>query len=481
MYINYELEYKRTESSKSSDQTDIFVQNCCDNIMESKLIVKNFGPIKEVELDLRNVNVFIGPQSTGKSALAKIYTIFKAPRKFFYKIGTESSALVLDHEKAIKEFKDVFVEYNILSFLKDKTEIKFESELHIFEYKDKTICYEPKLFNTITALEGLSADFEINKDAIIEGLSNIADKFVFFNIGASKILLSKDELDNNSAHNREYLNNLNSDNCKRVFDLIKSQEADLSTNTALYIPAERSFSNIIKKSALNLIKNKVPIPEHILSFGAELEKLDIKEIDLDFIQKGLIYKNINDEDKIYFEDDQSIMLTEAASGIQSLVPILTSILNKINVFHKSFVIEEPELNLFPSAQYELIQCLESNRRDPIPLWEDFGSIHTYTTHSPYILSALNNLLYAHKVRQKLYSSSRPDTKSFTDHYKDCDVLIKKIVKEVINPASFTAYQIKDGHAELIFDRENGLIDDNYIDEATDVINEDFDKLMELTK
>ncbi len=58
--------------------------------MQSQLLVKNFGPINSVDLDLRNVNVFIGPQASGKSALAKIYTIFKAPRKFLKNIDTSS-------------------------------------------------------------------------------------------------------------------------------------------------------------------------------------------------------------------------------------------------------------------------------------------------------------------------------------------------------------------------------------------------------
>jgi len=252
----------------------------------------------------------------------------------------------------------------------------------------------------------------------------------------------------------------------------------LSTNTALYIPAERNFINIIKKSALNLLNNNVPIPKHILSFGAALEKIDIKEINLDFIQNNLIYKNVNGEDKIYFGNDESIMLTEAASGIQSVVPILASILNNKNG-HQSFVIEEPELNLFPSAQYELIQLLELNRKDPIPDWEDYGSIHTYTTHSPYILSALNNLLYSYKVGINILINDTHDI--------DYKIIIqkrdnlRKIIKAEINPDSFTAYQIKDGHAILIFDRESGLIKDNYIDEASDAINDDFDKLMELNK
>ena len=36
------------------------------------IIIKNIGPIKEVELDLNKINVFMGPQSSGKSTIAKI-------------------------------------------------------------------------------------------------------------------------------------------------------------------------------------------------------------------------------------------------------------------------------------------------------------------------------------------------------------------------------------------------------------------------
>ena len=40
--------------------------------MKKKLIIDNIGPIKHVELDLKRVNVIIGPQSAGKSCILKI-------------------------------------------------------------------------------------------------------------------------------------------------------------------------------------------------------------------------------------------------------------------------------------------------------------------------------------------------------------------------------------------------------------------------
>lgn len=45
--------------------------------MIEKLIVKNFGPIKEAEIDLTKYVVFIGDTSTGKSVLAKLISIFR--------------------------------------------------------------------------------------------------------------------------------------------------------------------------------------------------------------------------------------------------------------------------------------------------------------------------------------------------------------------------------------------------------------------
>lgn len=429
--------------------------------MKSTLVVKNFGPIKNVNLELRNVNVFIGPQATGKSALAKIYTIFKAPRKFFYKTDTDEQVIV-DNKTASKDFINVLKDYNIDSFLNEKTRINFESDLHTLTYANNTLKYVPKLLIKVRSLEKLTNNFALNRQRLLSELMSISEKFVFFYIRASRILSGEEK---GNLKDIDQFESFNEDTCVLLFKEIRALDEDLSTNTALYIPAERNFINIIKKSALNLQLNQVPIPKHILSFGAELERLSIQEIDLGFIQKGLSYKIVNGKDRIFIGGKKSILLSEAASGVQSVIPLLAPIMNKTNVSHRSFVIEEPELNLFPIAQYQLIQHLESIRHDPFGDWEDYGTIHTYTTHSPYILSALNNLLYAHKVKRMSDNLEKE---------------VEKIVKADIDPKSFRAYQINNGFAQSIYDETVGLIEENYIDEASDKINEDFDSLMELT-
>ena len=40
-----------------------------------KLIIKNFGPVLDAELELKAVNLLVGEQSIGKSTIAKLITI----------------------------------------------------------------------------------------------------------------------------------------------------------------------------------------------------------------------------------------------------------------------------------------------------------------------------------------------------------------------------------------------------------------------
>ena len=43
----------------------------------AKLIVKNFGPLKDIEIEVREMVTFIGAQASGKSTLAKLLSILE--------------------------------------------------------------------------------------------------------------------------------------------------------------------------------------------------------------------------------------------------------------------------------------------------------------------------------------------------------------------------------------------------------------------
>lgn len=69
-------------------------------------------------------------------------------------------------------------------------------------------------------------------------------------------------------------------------------------------------------------------------------------------------------------------------------------------FGRSFIIEEPEAHLFPSAQSVVVSLIANayNRA------ESYCS-YTITTHSPYILSAMNNLIQAENTLAAINSQN----------------------------------------------------------------------------
>ena len=45
--------------------------------MNEHLIVKSFGPVKDLDITFKKVTLFIGDQGTGKSCVAKLFSMFK--------------------------------------------------------------------------------------------------------------------------------------------------------------------------------------------------------------------------------------------------------------------------------------------------------------------------------------------------------------------------------------------------------------------
>ncbi len=163
-----------------------------------KLIVKNFGPIKEAEIDLTKYVVFIGDTSTGKSVLAKLISIF---RDFSTILNNKSD----DFNKEL-DFEYHLKNYNI-DFNFDKTTIKYYNENFEFLFEDKilTTLKENKTF--IPVYSSLENIFPIYSNPRIKLNSNS----VYF--PAERILTS---LIGNSLSGL-WANNVALPNCFKIF------------------------------------------------------------------------------------------------------------------------------------------------------------------------------------------------------------------------------------------------------------------------
>ena len=134
-----------------------------------------------------------------------------------------------------------------------------------------------------------------------------------------------------------------------------------------------------------------------------------------------------------------------------------------------FVIEEPEAHLFPISQKNIINLISS-------VFNLTNKRHKFivTTHSPYILTAFNNLIQANNSLQELNShQNKPTTKVVNALYK----LVPK--NQILDIADVRAYTLQDGKLTSIINEESKLIDTNIIDEVSTEFNLVFEKLLEL--
>lgn len=115
------------------------------------------------------------------------------------------------------------------------------------------------------------------------------------------------------------------------------------------------------------------------------------------------------------------------------------------------VLEEPETNLYPEAQADIMKYIASsvNKRNRILI----------TTHSPYMLATANNLLKAGQMEDKEKTQAVIPEEAW------------------LAPGSVSAYHFKDGEVRDLMTDKDGFIDDSAIDGVSSDICAVFSKLL----
>ncbi len=376
--------------------------------MSEKLTIRNFGPIKDVKIELRAVNVFIGDQGTGKSTIAKLLCCLKACGHHF------TSNFVLDGERLNTDNKDQINKLQIDSFTK-----------HFLEYLE--------LFDL----------FHYQSEST----------FVYYDCPSFFI----------KWENGKFTGDYKSGSQK-------------NTDHSVFIPASRESYIILKDNYPALMNAKAELPWILNSFGQQFNNSIKSKTDYDFSNLLKVkYKRQGNKDEIILKDGTVINFNEASSAINSLLPLLVvfegfvreSSNLQISSSNKPFlIIEEPELNCFPETQKKVVEYLIENLTNYSSAVNDYYGHLVLTTHSPYILTTLNNLMYAYKVGENF----------------------GKEVEEVIprnfwlNPDDVSAYMLlPGGTSKNIIDNENGekLIRTEKIDGVSQLLNIDFDKLIDI--
>lgn len=393
-----------------------------------KLIIKNFGPVLSAKLELKAVNLLIGEQSIGKSTIAKLITIMTD-------IFSLSMVIRTGHVGWIDQLKN----YGLDIYNKDDYSIQYEwieKDLH--------------LILTITK-DNAHTSFTHGKTIITD-----QDRISTLLFGLKPIY-----------HQEQYLSQIKAAvedaNVKEPKELISSLQ-QLVFNS-IYIPAERNFFSFFSKAlpALNLVRES--IPQNLLRFSLDYQnaKSSYGKYDSSLLNVSYEYDGSDD----YFTDhtsNQKYHLSYASSGIQSTMPLLLVLEYAVNKReYSSFVIEEPETNLFPDKQVALLRhILKTVNND--------GRTLTITTHSPYLLSALNNSLFAGLMLKQCGEGIKEELSKVID--KDC----------FLTPEECSVYSLGESvngegfYCKSVVDSETGMIDSNALDGVSLLLSAEFSKL-----
>lgn len=404
----------------------------------SQLIVKDFGAIKNATIEIKKYNFFIGHTSSGKSTVAKLLAIFNNASFWSIKEGD------------FKSFCNLLEKYNINFEFDTSTFIRYSNDKYYWEigkdrfhsnYKDadlmemasKSESYDfiLKFIEKKENESSLKALIEALKDSIKDNKLQKDDSF--FSMFVKPILMS-----------------LIYEECIPV-----------------YIPAERLLISTFSNSIFSLLQAGASIPDCIKDFGSLYEKArnQYKNIDIDILNIKVSFDKQGD--KVYLmNENKELELSQTSSGIQSIIPLWVVFNQYVeNKKKQMLVIEEPELNLFPSTQHFLIDWIMKKMR------RSNGSI-VITTHSPYVLSVVDNLILAQEILKKSINKKSAISK------------IKKLIPSMalIDFDDISSYFFNsNGIVKDIKDTDIKSLGAEYIDEASNELGHIFDELCNIER
>lgn len=415
--------------------------------MRQKLEIRNLGPIKSCEIKVDDFTILTGPQASGKSTIARAIYFFRTLKNdFFEQITYRLSDDEYDDgivKSVEKRMRSKFLQIFGSSWSMDLTmKLKYE--------------YAPRVYVEVHLEPDRNAPY---RNFVCFGLS---DKIYDFII---------------SYENHEYI--WDRDESRQELRK-KVEELFQDGYEAIYIPAGRSLITVLTDRLASIMDSESRTLDFCMRSYIRLtldkraefskgmkglledklqmtqDKVDLSKIEL--LQKimdrvlGGTYAYQMGEERLNIAHSRYVKINFASSGQQEVVWVF-NLLYYYLLERKPilFIIEEPEAHLYPDSQKDITDALGlfGHERNQVLM----------TTHSPYILGELNNLLFA---------------SSISDAYKG-NLPINEM--ETLPKGKTWAGFLKDGKIqEGIVD---GFIKNELIDGASDEINSEMERLMEI--
>ncbi|MFA6008433.1 MAG: AAA family ATPase [Desulfobacteraceae bacterium] len=403
-----------------------------------KLKIKNIGPIKDGiisnddYIDINEVTVFIGNQGSGKSTIAKVFSTLSWIEKALVR-----GDFTTDYISQYNRFKKHFAYQGISNYFNNSSLIEYIGNAYRISYNNSRLVIEENNPNTYKFPKIMYVPAERNFVSSVDRpdlvkrlplpLYTFLDEYeeAKINIGNGVILpIGKVTFEYRKQHKKSLL----------VGPDFKIELLEASSGFQSLVPlfiVTKHLSRIIRDSG-NTTHKEISVDE---------EKKIRKEIDK-------IFGNAN------ISDDIKSMLLEKLSARFKY----SSFLN---------IVEEPEQNLYPISQKEILFELLNSKNDFT------NNKLIITTHSPYIINYLTLAVKADFVKNKLQGNSNSQ-----ELLEELSTVVP--LSSTINSSSLSIYQLEnDGSINRLPDYNGLPNDENYLNEFLAESNDLFIKLMEI--
>jgi predicted ATPase len=393
--------------------------------MNERLIVKSFGPVKDLDVIFKKVTLFIGDQGTGKSCVAKLFSMFKWTEKVL-----SQKKYKLSYFEQYNRFQKMLCKYHrIESFVNENSYIKFEGDLYDFLYENGNFSV-------------------IDKNHEIKGISKVmyvpAERSIV-SVAENKSKLLKELPDSSETFSDEFVNakkffqngyNLPFEGLRFEYD---------SLNDAGWIHGVDYKVRLINASSG--IQSSLPmciVSEYLSSKISDKEEVKLSKEEKDKLEKRVAEIMQNEE---YSDSIKDMMIRQLSYA------------NRYNQLIN--IVEEPELNLFPRSQMEVLFSLISNNASA----EE--NMLVFTTHSPYSLAIINTMIMGAKTYANATEEQRGQIEAILP------------VKYQINENEIAAYRLSSSdecYCQSVINEKTGLVSKNELDSASDEIMRVFNSL-----
>lgn len=378
------------------------------------LIIRNFGPLQEVDIELGGVNLIIGLQGSGKSCVMMTACYCAWVQK---RISLRQSAKEFENGT---DFIDIMTSYyHAKGYIHEDTFIGYATKYMEFSYS-----HSDKKF--IHKWKGQRWNYRRPKVSYVPAERNMVSLVSNWNRLETKydsILDFKEDWDTARRYVKKE---------KNVLGMGVSYEYDESSDTNAIITADGKMIELTNSSSG--IQSLIPQFVHIDYVTKGIYDAEKNDKDKSFSEKQIvtnlldilykrIYKeeehdNIGKKDIVHFEGKDYIFHSKDAAQ-----QFHREAKNFLYTDHAEVFLEEPESNLFPPTQFQLMNWIVELSQE-----KEHKNFFFIATHSPYILNHLLQenikdfkLFLTYSQKEGLFNvktASEEDTQDIYDNGSD---------------------------------------------------------------